>query len=101
MIRNGPKIKLKSAPGRRITSTTSLLMKAVVRVQLLSSPSHASQVVRIRLLRSSMSGASHQFGEHFVERGAIFADRGDLDARCLDRLRNAWADRASVVGDDE
>ena len=42
MITNGPKIKLKSAPGRRITSRTSLLMKAVVRVQLLSSPSNVS-----------------------------------------------------------
>ena len=50
MITNGPKIKLKSAPGRRITSRTSLLTKAVVRVQLLSSPSNVSETAPTILL---------------------------------------------------
>src|SRR6266508_2375033 len=101
MIRNGPKIRLNSAPGRRMTSITSLLMKAVVRVQLLSSPRHASAIARTGLLRTFFAVLLHQRGEDFVERWTIFADRAHVDASRLNRLRDAWRGGASIVGGDQ
>src|SRR5579864_4241305 len=106
MIRNGPKIRLSSAPGRRRTSVTSLPTKAVVRVQLLSGPSRNSlMLIRSRRLCAlaigGLIGALHQSGKDFVKRWSVLAARFDIAARCLDGFEHARQCGGGVVGDDQ
>src|SRR5215472_6902148 len=91
---NGPKIRLNRAPGRRSTSTMSLLTNAVVRVQLLSGPSRNSFIV-IRLgsmfaiVFGSVVGALHQRGKHLVEGRPVLAAGLHIPAGGLDCLHHS------------
>src|SRR5438067_13129682 len=105
MIKNGPKIKLKSAPGRRSTSVTSLPTNAVVRVQLLSGPSRNSLIVAFCrgfvFPRLSAIGTFDQRGENLVERRPIFAAGFDTATGRLDRLDHARRSGGGLVGEHQ
>src|SRR6185437_2602105 len=92
MIKNGPKMRLNSAPGRRTTSMTSLPMNEVVLVQLLSAPSHSSVIARnprLLLVGCRAIGAGYQRGENLVERGTVLAARDHVHAHALQLLQQA------------
>src|SRR5438270_10612604 len=102
MIRNGPKIKLNSAPGRRTTSTTSLETNAAVRVQLLSSPrSQSPMVLTALLLAAGRILALHERGKHFVERRPVFTTGCDVDALVVNLLQDPRRCRARVFGNHQ
>src|SRR5438270_6619689 len=104
MMMNGPKIKLNSAPGRRMTSMTSLMTNAVVRVQLLSGPRNSSVMLFSSLLvlvRAGGLGARDQSGEDFVKRGVVFPAGDDAATGGLDGFDQAWGNRCGVVRDDQ
>src|ERR1700737_2098911 len=104
MITNGPKIRLKSAPGRRMVSRTSLPKKDVVRVQVLSSPRNASRIADTPILlfsRVVVVCPSAQLGEDLVEGWSIFATRNHFDAIALDDLQHPRCCRAGIVADDQ
>src|SRR5712692_4128625 len=104
MITNGPKMRLKSAPGRRTVSRTSLPMKDVVLVQDLSSPSNTSPIADTAVLlfgRVVDVGVCYELGEHLVERRPIFAAGEHFDAGPLDRLQHARSRLAGIVSDDQ
>src|SRR5947209_13485368 len=103
MIRKGPKIKLNRAPGRRTTSRTSLPMKAVVRVQLLSSPTNGSRITPTTVLPFVIGGVSVVTGDNgskdLVKRGAVLSARDDFAAQRVDLLDDARHGCARLVGD--
>src|ERR1051326_1805951 len=105
MIKNGPKMRLNNAPGRRRTSVMSLPTKAVVRVQLLSGPSSSSFifVCALAVWRRVGRGFSvlDQSREDFVEGRPIFATGLDAAAGGLNGFDNSGQDRARLVGDDQ
>src|SRR5579859_5281069 len=104
MMMNGPKMRLKSAPGRRTVSRTSLPMKDVVRVQVLSSPSNASRITDTAVLlfsRVALACFRYKLRENFVEGRAIFADRQHFHTGALNGLQQARRRGAGIVGDDQ
>src|SRR5919202_2878948 len=105
MIKNGPKIMLNSAPGRRMTSSTSLPTKAVVRVQLLSSPRNASRSAPTTLLLFLIQGVSVLSGdqrrEDLVEGRAVFGAGDDFATQRVHLLDDARHGRAGFVGDHQ
>src|SRR4051812_10064450 len=94
MIRNGPRIRLKIAPGRRMTSMSSLRRTAERRARTLSSAiasprggsAHGLDAARPderrQLLGCDIRGclAVDELGEHFVERGPVLAREHDVRA---------------------
>src|SRR5918912_1887917 len=105
MIRNGPKIRVNRAPGRRMTSSTSLPTKAVVRVQLLSSPRNASRSAPTTLLLFLIQGvpvlSGDQGRENLVEGRAVFGAGDDLATQRVHLLDHARHGRAGLVGDHQ
>src|ERR1700716_2994993 len=106
MMRNGPKIRLKSAPGRRTVSMTSLPMKEVVRVQLLSSPRNSSTIaftlgLLLVMLCRGFVGPRHQRREDLVERRPVLARRDNLDTQRVELLDHPRRGRASIIGDHQ
>src|ERR687886_2675979 len=105
MIKNGPKIMLNSAPGRRMTSRTSLPTKAVVRVQLLSSPANASRSAPTTLLLFEIQGvcvvSGDQRSKDFVEGRAVFGAGDDFATERVHLLDDARHGRAGLVSDHQ
>src|SRR5438270_10461483 len=106
MIKNGPKMRLNSAPGRRTTSVTSLPTNAVVRVQLLSGPSSSSFMLLCAfclapMLVRTVFGAFDQGREHFVKGGSIFTAGLDSAAGGPDRFDHARRGRCGILGDHQ
>src|SRR5918911_4724834 len=97
MIRNGPRIRLKRAPGRRTTSMTSLPTNEVVRVQLLSSPSNSSRILLLSL-PTLRRRAVDQLGEDLVERRPVLAAGQDDPALTGDLLEHPRRGGAGVLG---
>src|SRR5438309_613840 len=107
MIRNGPKIRLSSAPGRRSTSVTSLPTNAVIRVQALSGPSNSSFMAVLRglaqqvVLARCAFGARNERRKYLVEGWLVLTARSDAAAGGLDRLHDTRGGGGRVLGDDE
>src|SRR5438105_15568599 len=106
MMRNGPKIRLNNAPGRRITSSTSLTTKAVVRVQLLSGPSSNSftsldffELAPVVVLPAICP--SDKSGEHLIKGGPVLGAGFNGAAGCLDRRDHARSGGSRIVGDHQ
>src|SRR5215472_417957 len=96
MIRNGPKTRLNKAPGRRMTSITSLVTKDVVRVQLLSNPSNAPAPSRIFGAARTVFPFD-QPGEDLVEVREVFAAVYHLTSSGIDLLQHAWHRGTGIV----
>src|SRR5438105_1564549 len=104
MMMNGPKIRLKSAPGRRTVSMTSLPRNEVVRVQLLSSPRNSSRIaftLVLLLVCARLVGLRHQRGEDLVERRPVFAAGNDFDAQGAELLQHPRGGLAGIVADHQ
>src|SRR5436190_19798815 len=101
MMRNGPKIRLNSAPGWRMTSSTSLTTNAVVRVQLLSGPSsnsftplHFRELAAVVMLGAIRPGDKSR--EHLIKGRPVLAAGFNAAAGSLDRLHDARRGRARI-----
>src|SRR5689334_354865 len=98
-------MRLSKAPGRRRTSMTSLATKAVVRVQLLSSPRNSSLTlaslgVSLSLSALALFSTADQDRKHLVERRQVLAAGGDRATRRLDGFHQPRGDGCRVVRDD-
>src|SRR5687767_10737850 len=101
MIRNGPNTRLSSAPGRRTTSITSFVMKAVVRVQLLSSPTMRWATVPVAHVSGGVVVWCDQPREHLVEGRSVLAARFDMNAEIANRLDDARCGRTGIVDHEQ
>src|SRR4051812_22467677 len=99
MIRNGPRNRLKIAPGRRMTSMSSLRRTADSRARTLTSGIRASGGCPDGLTRTGLDEGGelvgrgirrrlpvHELREHLVERGPVFAREHHFGARGAERL---------------
>src|ERR1700737_4113069 len=106
MITNGPKIRLNRAPGLRTVSMTSLPMKEVVRVQLLSSPRNSSTIaftlgLLLVMVCRGFVGPRHQRREDLGDGRPVLARRDNLDTQCVELLDHPRRGRTSIIGDHQ
>src|SRR3569833_4673581 len=100
MITNGPRMRLNNAPGRRMTSVTSLPTNEASLVQLLRMPkkkslSSARKGICLRVIRLL---ASDELREHLVVGRAVLRARSHVDALLGDGLQHPWGGSAGVFG---